>query len=85
MPTTPPPAIRSWKLGATGRIEGSRTKVRQMIIEDKTIPDVERAYLVAKIDSRPADHNWIIILAHSQEHDGRSSIDMDIESSAENI
>lgn len=85
----PPPttneAPKFWKLGATGKLDGSRAKVRETIAADQSIPKAERDYLLAKIDSRPAEHNWITVLAHSNEHSGKSVLDLDIESSTENI
>lgn len=87
-PTIPNPQHviqKSWKLGKTGRLEGSREKVKALIAEQTGIPDAEREYLQRKIDSRPAAHNWIIILAHCQEHPNKSVLDLDIESSTENI
>lgn len=83
---SPAPSVtKSWRLGATGRMEGSREKVKALLAVETSVPELERDYLLRKIDTRPLAHNWIILFAHCSENHGKSVLDLDVESSTENI
>jgi hypothetical protein len=83
-------AVKPWKIGKTGRVDGARAKVRAEIDGDGKLPAAEKQYFLSKIDSFPEHHNWITIIAFGSHTMNTSDAvievgDIHIESSRENI
>lgn len=82
----------SWKLGASGRLEGARAAVRAALLKDEKVPEPHRTYLVALIDARPEKHNWVTLDGHWNEsapsgenQEVNGLLDLHVYSSTENI
>lgn len=80
--------VTGFHIGDAGRLDGSRDKVLAAV-QTAAIPEHWRAAIVAEITARPAAHNWITVFCHATESKitggSKTVLDLDVESSAENI